>query len=865
MSQHSNSPTHWLEPRRQWERFRDNGSQFSVPPTKWTTKRQSGRADDEDGSPGRKFFGSLIHAAWIRRMGSDRMYLSIWKSMQLCLFIHLSWKRAKTTVLLDTGATENFIGMQYAKELWLPIKCLQWPWLVYNMDSTRNKNRDIEHYTDLKMQTGTQKRWLQFFLTDLADQKAILGYPWFAATQPKIDWAWGWIDSSQLPLILHTRRAIESRIGSCTHTPASQKKQPRWPTPISDPIYIAWVSMPSTSKKQTLASKLAEQAGTQMGSRNIPAKYHHHLQVFSKEASQWFPEPCIWDHAIELKPGAPSSILGKIYQLTQDEQKVLLDFIKEQQEKGYICPSKSPYAAPFFFIKKKDGKLQPVKDYWQLNEWTIKNCYLLPLISELISWVQGAKQFSKVNIRWGYNNICIKEGDEHKAAFITNQGLFEPTVMFFGLTNSPATFQMMMNTIFAEEIAEGWLIVYMDNILVATKDNPQFHEECIHWMLEKLKKHDLYLKLEKCIFDQHRIEFLGIILENRTVQMDPVKVKGVADWSPPQNIIDVHSFLGFTGFYHYFIPNYSLIAWPLIQLTQKNVPFKWEPTCMCAFEHLKSLMCLKPILWQPNYTKAFFLATDASTYGVGTILLQEGELNPQTQKPMLCPVAYYSSMFTPTERNYDIYEREFLGVLKALKCFRPHVAAMEIPVTILTDHANLTHWKATRKVNRWVARWFAKIQDYNLIIKHVPGKIHTTPNMLSRPPGVNQGKQDNADIILLPPTMLIVTANTQDDMLKEKVREAQQKHKAEMELWCDTQGVRKLPEGYAKDCRLAVPSRLVLRQELMAQFHNTLTAGHPGCNQPGGMVRHRTPVSSRTGCDIIVEHSCVWWSPIHMK
>ena len=242
---------------------------------------------------------------------------------------------------------------------------------------------------------------------------------------------------------------------------------------------------------------------------------------------------------------------------------------------------------------------------------------------------------------------------------------------------------------------------------------------------------------------------------------------------------------------------------------------------------------------------------------MGTILLQEGELNPQTQKPMLCPVAYYSSMFTPTERNYDIYEREFLGVLKALKCFRPHVAAMEIPVTILTDHANLTHWKATRKVNRWVARWFAKIQDYNLIIKHVPGKIHTTPNMLSRPPGVNQGKQDNADIILLPPTMLIVTANTQDDMLKEKVREAQQKHKAEMELWCDTQGVRKLPEGYAKDCRLAVPSRLVLRQELMAQFHNTLTAGHPGCNQPGGMVRHRTPVSSRTGCDIIVEHSCV--------
>ena len=562
-----------------------------------------------------------------------------------------------------------------------------------------------------------------------------------------------------------------------------------------------------------------------MGDGKIPAKYQWHLWVFSEEASHWFPEPCIWDHAIELKPGAPSSIPGKVYQLTQDEQKVLLNFIQEQQAKGYICPSKSPYAAPFFFIKKKDGKLWPVQDYWWLNEWTIKNHYPLPLISELIAQVQNAKLFTKVNIRWGYNNVRIKEGDEHKAAFI---GLFEPTVMFFGLTNSPATFQTMMNAIFAKEIAKGWLIVYMDDILIATKDNLQFHEKCIHRMLEKLKKHDLYLKPEKCTFKQQRIEFLGVILQDGMVQMDPAKIKGVADWSTPQNVTDMHSFLGFKGFYCYFIPNYSLIAQPLIQLTWKNTPFNWDQACTHAFKHLKSLMCTKPILWQPDYMKAFFLATDTSAYSMGTVLSQEGELNPRTQKPMLCLVAYYPSMFTPMERNYNINEREFLGVLKALKCFRPHVAATEIPVTILTDHANLTHWKATRKVNSWVVRWFAEIQDYNLVIKHVPRKIHTAPDMLSRPPGVDQGKQDNTNIVLLPPSMFIATANAQDNMLKEKVKEIQQKQKAEMELWCNTQGVRKLPEGYAKEGRLVVPAGLVLRRELMAQFHNTLTAGHPG-------------------------------------
>ena len=436
--------------------------------------------------------------------------------------------------------------------------------------------------------------------------------------------------------------------------------------------------------------------------------------------------------------------------------------------------------------------------------------------------------FTKVDIKWGYNNICIKEGNEHKAAFITNQGLFKPTVMFFGLTNSPATFQSMMNAIFAKEIAEGWLIVYMDNILVATKDDLQFHEKCIHWMLKKLKKHGLYLKPEKCVFEQQRIEFLGVILKNGTVQMDPAKVKGMADWSAPQNITDICSFLGFTGFYCYFIPNYSLIARPMIQLTWKNVPFNWDHSCTHAFEHLKSLMCAIPILRQPDYMKVFFLTTDTSAYSMGTILLQEGELNLRTQKPMLCPVAYYSNTFTPTKRNYNIYEREFLGVLKALKHFRPHVAAMEIPVTILTDHANLTHWKATRKVNRQVARWFAEIQDYNLTIKHIPGKIHTAPDMLLRPPGVDQGKQDNTNIILLPPSMFIATITTQDNMLKTKVKEVQQKQKGEMELWCNTQGVCKLPEGYAKEWRLAVPSRLVLRWELMAQFHNSPTAGHPG-------------------------------------
>jgi Reverse transcriptase (RNA-dependent DNA polymerase) len=145
--------------------------------------------------------------------------------------------------------------------------------------------------------------------------------------------------------------------------------------------------------------------------------------------------------------------------------------------RGTIRPSKSPYKSCFFYIKKKDGKLQPVQDYRPINEWTICNAYPLPLIPKLINRLSGCSLYTKFDIRWGYNNVCIKEGDEWKAAFITNEGLFEPTVMFFGLTNSPATFQTMMNSIFTNEIAKKWLMVYMDDMAIHTQCQEHETEE----------------------------------------------------------------------------------------------------------------------------------------------------------------------------------------------------------------------------------------------------------------------------------------------------------------------------------------------------------------------------------------------------
>jgi hypothetical protein len=351
--------------------------------------------------------------------------------------------------------------------------------------------------------------------------------------------------------------------------------------------------------------------------------------------------------------------------------------------------------------------------------------------------------------------VRIKEGDQWKAAFVTNQGLFEPNVMFFGLTNSPATFQTMMNSIFLEEVREGWLTVYMDDMLIHTNDNVANHRKAFHRVLDKLQKHDPFLKPEKCLFEQKHMEFLGVVLENGTIQMDPAKIQGVADWPRPKSVRDVRAFLEFTGFYRYFVPNYSIIARPLIDLTKKATVFHWETRQETAFLTLKRHMCSKPVLRQPDCTQPFFLATDVSAYGVGAVLSQEGDFNARTKNFIQQPIAYYSATFTPTERNYDIYERELLAVIKALENWRPHLAATEEPVTVLTDHANLTFWKNPRKVNRRVARWFATLQDYNLVIKHVPGKLHASPDMLLQPPNASKGEEDNQDVTLISPEAFI--------------------------------------------------------------------------------------------------------------
>ena len=182
-------------------------------------------------------------------------------------------------------------------------------------------------------------------------------------------------------------------------------------------------------------------------SKMIPQRYHEYLQVFDKMRSEQMPVKKLWDHEIELKEGfVPKKT--KIYPMSPKEREEVEAFVEHQLKKGYIRPSKSPQTSPVFFVLKKEGIKRMIQDYRYINSWTVRNNYSIPLISDLVDWLKGAKHFTKLDLCWRYNNLQIKEADRWKAAFTTHLGTFEPNVMFFGLQNSLPAFQTMMNDLF---------------------------------------------------------------------------------------------------------------------------------------------------------------------------------------------------------------------------------------------------------------------------------------------------------------------------------------------------------------------------------------------------------------------------------
>ena len=280
---------------------------------------------------------------------------------------------------------------------------------------------------------------------------------------------------------------------------------------------------------------------------------------------------------------------------------------------------KSPQTALVFFVGKKDGKKRIVQDYKYLNEWTIKNNYLLLLISDVLENIGIKKLFTKMDLRWGYNNMRIKKGDEWKAAFTTLEGSFEPTVMFFRLTNSPATFQAMMNELLRDLINTGKVAVFIDDVIVGT-ETEEGHNELVTEIIKRLEENDLYVKLEKCKWKVREVGFLRVVIGPEGIKIEKEKVKGVLEWLTPKCVKDMQKFLGLANYYRQFIEGFASVARPLHDMVKKDKKWNWTERQEKVFKELKKQFTKEPVLAAPDIDKKMRMEVDASDYVMGGVL-----------------------------------------------------------------------------------------------------------------------------------------------------------------------------------------------------------------------------------------------------
>ncbi|GLB40104.1 putative retrotransposable element tf2 155 kda protein type 1-like [Lyophyllum shimeji] len=310
----------------------------------------------------------------------------------------------------------------------------------------------------------------------------------------------------------------------------------------------------------------------------------------------------------------------------------------------------------------------------------------------------------------------------------------------------------MMNDIFRDLIVQGVVCVYLDDILIYTKTLEE-HRPITRIVLDRLREHRLFLKPEKCEFERTEIEYLGLIILHGMASMDPVKVAGVAEWPTPKNKKEVQSFLGFTNFYRRFIRDFSHHAWPLLDLTAKDVAWTWGSAQQDAFDALKRAITSQPVLIFPNDDRPFRVEADSSDFATGAVLSQQ---SPEDGK--WHPVVFYSKSLNAVERNYEIHDKEMLAIIRALEEWRHFLEGARHKVEIYMDHKNLEYFLTAKKLNRRQARWSRYLANFDFVLHHRPGRSMGKPDVLSRRPDHGDGSSDNADIVLLKPEFFAVRA-----------------------------------------------------------------------------------------------------------
>lgn len=397
--------------------------------------------------------------------------------------------------------------------------------------------------------------------------------------------------------------------------------------------------------------------------------------------------------------------------------------IKYMLDNGIAVPSSSSWASPCLLVDKSDESPRFCTDYRKVNKVTKPDSYPLPRMEYCIDQVGAAKFVSKFDLLKGYWQVPLSLRAREISAFITPFGLFEYSVMSFGLRNAPATFQQLMNLVVSG--LEGCAVYLYD--LVIFSDTWETHVQRIRALFERLIEARLTINLAKCEFAKATVTYLSRVVGQGHVRPVEAKVRAVEKYPVPTAKKELMRFLGLAGYYRSFCKNFSTVVAPLTNLLKGKTKFVWSSSCQAAFENVKALLCSAPVLTAPCLDKPFKVQVDASQLGAGAVLLQE-------EHGVDKPICYFSKKFNSYQLNYSTIEKEALALIWALQHFEVYVGTGGVPLLVYTDHNPLTFLSSLKSPNQRLVRWSLFLQAHCLDVRHIKGKENIMADALSRAP-----------------------------------------------------------------------------------------------------------------------------------
>ncbi|SOV07708.1 uncharacterized protein UDID_19391 [Ustilago sp. UG-2017a] len=557
-----------------------------------------------------------------------------------------------------------------------------------------------------------------------------------------------------------------------------------YPSPVQSQHLLATTTTSSdttaTSSDTTMA--LAYDAGL---SDIIPQEYHQYLDVFSRIKADKLPPHHTYDHQISLEEGK-SPPFGSIYSLSEHELKTLEGYLEENLAKGFILS----------------------RDRESGNQ------------------TEHTRFFTRIDLHGAYNLLRIAKGDKWKTAFHTQYGLFQYNIMPFGLTNAPASFQHLMNDTF-KDMLDRSLIIYLDDLLLYSSTLEQ-HQGHVSAVLARLHQAGLYAKAEKCQFSTSQTEFLGFVVSDQGVSMDPSKTEVITNWPVPTSVHDVQ----------------------LLHKEAQSTPFAWGHAAQHAFEQLRSSFSTDTILHHFDPARPIIVKTDASDFAVAAVLSQSFDQGTRH------PIAFFSKKLDPAQLNYPIFDKEMFAIVAAFKHWRQYLEGAKFPVQVLTDHHSLEYFTTTKQLNCRQACWSELLSDFDFVIQYCPGVQAGLPDALTRRsdmrpmdkgPSLMQEHNPNNFQALLKPHQLQLAATgilTVKSDITDKICEALSGDSWTSAL-LEQAHLGSLPPGFVIDSRnlltyrdsVCIPDVDDLRLLIIQDRHNSPSVGHPGRRKTLSLVR----------------------------